>query len=313
MQSNYGFTRLEILPGNVGFVDLRAFNDVREAGDTAVAAMNFLANTDAIIIDLRYNGGGSPSMVQLLTSYFLEDATHLNSFYVRESDSYQQFWSSSHVQGPKLLQQPLYLLIGNRTFSAAEEFAYNLKNLKRATLVGQVTGGGAHPVQYHYFEAINFGMTIPFGRAINPITHTNWEGTGIAPHIEVVSADALDVAHQKALENLLANTQNEILRHARTWALELLQSRRVPFEIARDELNDYVGDFGGRTIRLQRDALVYVRGTRQLKMIPLAKDAFRFNELDNLRLYFKRDSRGRVVGLTVKYNNGREIKAIKTR
>lgn len=200
-RSNYGFAKVEILQGNVGYLDLRGFTDTRLGGETAVAAMGFLANVDALIIDLRQNGGGSPSMVQLLTSYFFEEPTHLNSFQNRGQEQLDQFWTLPHVPGKKLVDTPLYVLTSPRTFSAAEEFTYNLKNLERATIVGKTTGGGAHPGGTHTVEGL-LDVFVPNGRAINPITGTNWEGTGIAPHVDVPTDRALDEAMRRAKEEI---------------------------------------------------------------------------------------------------------------
>ena len=198
-RSNYGFAKVEILQGNVGYLDLRGFTNTRLGGETAVAAMGFLANVDALIIDLRQNGGGSPSMVQLLTSYFFEEPTHLNSFQNRGQEQIDQFWTLPHVPGKKLVDTPLFVLTSPRTFSAAEEFAYNLKNLERATIVGQTTGGGAHPGGTHLVGGL-LDVFVPDGRAINPITGTNWEGTGIEPHVAVQGGAALDEAWRLARE-----------------------------------------------------------------------------------------------------------------
>lgn len=196
-QVNFGFEKIERLDGNVGYLDLRSFADTTHAGQTAVAAMGFLAHVDALIIDLRFNGGGSPSMVQLLTSYFFEQPTHLNSFELRGKKLIKQFWTLPHVPGKKLVDTPLFVLTSSRTFSAAEEFCYNLRNLERATLVGETTGGGAHPGGSHTVED-TLSVFIPDGRAINPISGTNWEGTGVEPHIAVPAADALTTAHAEA-------------------------------------------------------------------------------------------------------------------
>ena len=196
-RSNYGFQKVEILDGNVGYLDLRSFTDAGIGGDTAVAAMSFLANTDALIIDLRQNGGGDPSMIQLLTSYFFEERTHLNSFQWRGQETISQFWTLPHVPGEKLVDVPLFILTSARTFSAAEEFCYNLRNLERATLVGETTGGGAHPGGSYPVEGV-FSVFIPGGRAINPITGTNWEGTGVEPHVAVPAGDALESARREA-------------------------------------------------------------------------------------------------------------------
>jgi hypothetical protein len=198
--TNYGFEKVERLEGNVGYLDLRMFQPAELAGETAAAAMNFVANTDALIIDLRKNGGGAPSMVALVSSYlFGPEPVHLNDLYFRPEDSTHQWWTLPLVPGQRYEGKPVYVLTSKRTFSAAEEFTYNLKSLKRATIVGETTGGGAHPGG---MKPINdhFGIFVPSGRAINPITKTNWEGTGVAPDMPVPADLALKTAHLAALK-----------------------------------------------------------------------------------------------------------------
>ncbi len=201
---NFGFEKIERLRGNIGYLEMLGFFDARLGADTAVAAMNFLANSDALIVDLRRNGGGDPAMVALVTSYLFDsDTVHLNDLYFRPSDSTRQWWTLPFVPGKRLGKaKDVYVLTSKRTFSAAEEFTYNLKNLKRATIIGETTGGGAHPgggVKLHD----HFGVFLPTGRAINPISKTNWEGTGVKPDIEVPADQALKVAHLTALNKLL--------------------------------------------------------------------------------------------------------------
>jgi hypothetical protein len=205
--SNFGFEKVQRLAGNVGYLKLNGFIGAEYGGATAVAAMNFLANCDALIVDLRQNGGGQPSMIQLINSYFFDEPVHLNSFYIRKGDKTQQFWTQAHVQGKRMTQADIYVLTSKRTFSGAEEFTYNLKNMKRGTIIGETTGGGAHPVRFHYFEELQFGIRVPFGRAINPISGTNWEGTGIKPDIEVPQEKAYDTAYKLAVKNLLTKTK----------------------------------------------------------------------------------------------------------
>jgi hypothetical protein len=221
--TNFGFEKVERLNGNIGYLDLRQFQVPMFAGETAAAAMSFLANTDALIIDLRHNGGGTPEMVQLLCSYLFEgEAVHLNDLYFRPKDETHQFWTLPFVPGKRYVDKEVYVLTSSHTFSGAEEFTYNLKNLKRATIVGETTGGGANPGGSERVSE-HFELFVPSGRAINPITKTNWEGTGIQPDVQVAEADALSTAHAMALEKIVANTTDVRRRAALEDALASLK------------------------------------------------------------------------------------------
>jgi hypothetical protein len=223
---NFGFEKLERLPGNIGYLDLRGFNDPGAGADeVAVAAMNFLSNCDALIVDLRKNGGGHPEMVALLSTYLFPAGprVHLNDLYFRPADETTQFWTLPSVPGKRLADTDVYILTSKRTFSAAEEFTYNLKNLERATVVGETTGGGAHPGGMVRL-ADHFAMFCPTGRAINPITKTNWEGTGVAPDLACSAEEALHLARVTALEKLLAEAQDPRDRERLTMALEMTKA-----------------------------------------------------------------------------------------
>ncbi|MFT5285086.1 MAG: hypothetical protein ACI8TQ_001247 [Planctomycetota bacterium] len=203
---NYGFERVERLACNVGYIDLRNFHSADLGGPTAIAAMNFVANSNAIIFDLRQNGGGSPEMVQLISSYlFGEKSVHLNSLYWREGESTEEYWTDPKAPGLHCPDVPVFVLTSGRTFSAAEEFSYNLQSLGRATIVGETTGGGAHPGGSVPVDD-QFAVWIPMGRAINPITKTNWEGVGVEPEVDVPAHIALEMAHMLAIEGLLGST-----------------------------------------------------------------------------------------------------------
>lgn len=209
---NFGFEKVEILDGNIGYLNLRAFYPPENAGETAVAAMNFLANSYAVIIDLRYNGGGWPEMIQLITSYFFTpEIVHLNSIYERKPDKTSQYWTLPHVPGKRMPDIDLYILTSNRTFSAAEEFTYNLKNLKRAVIIGEKTRGGAHPGETMVINN-RFLIWVPQGRSINPVSQTNWEGTGVEPDIKVPVDQALDAAYLEALKKVVNKVTNEVLK-----------------------------------------------------------------------------------------------------
>jgi C-terminal processing protease CtpA/Prc len=209
---NGGYVKVERLPGNIGYLRLDHFADAQPAAEPAAAALNFLANTDALVIDLRHNGGGSPHGVALLCSYFFDDKpVHLNSLYWRRGNRTEDFWTLKELPGKRYLGKDVYVLTSKRTFSGAEEFCYNLQTRKRATIVGETTGGGAHPGAFVPLGE-HFGMFVPTGRAINPITKTNWEGTGVKPDISVTADAALDKAHQMAFEKVLEKTKDEAIR-----------------------------------------------------------------------------------------------------
>lgn len=194
---NCGFEKVEILPGNVGYLKFNMFADPGVCGSTATAAMNFLQHVDALIVDMQDNGGGAPAMVAYVTSYLFDAPTHLNDLYNRAEDTTRQWWTLPHVPGARLAEEPVYVLTSPRTFSGGEEFTYNLKSLGRATIVGETTGGGAHPVRGEWINE-QFTIGVPFARAINPVTKTNWEGTGVEPDVPVPAAEALDKARELA-------------------------------------------------------------------------------------------------------------------
>jgi tetratricopeptide (TPR) repeat protein len=194
---NYGFERVERLEGNVGYLDMRSFAGTPLARDTAAAAMAFLANADALVFDMRRNGGGSPEMIRFICSYLFDEPTHLNSLYWREGDRTDEFWTLDEIPGRRMPDVPCFVLTSDYTFSGAEEFTYNLKTRRRATIIGETTGGGANPGGMFPVGG-RFAAFVPTGRAINPVTGTNWEGTGVAPDVDVPAEDALDVALERA-------------------------------------------------------------------------------------------------------------------
>lgn len=217
-ETNYGLGKVEKLPGNIGYLETFGFGPLGVVNRAFAVAMTTLADSDALIIDMRANGGGSPESVAWLSSYLFDQRTHLNDLYWRADKRTEQFWTINDVPGKKYGQQkPVYVLTGKKTFSGGEEFAYNLQQLKRATLVGETTGGGANPGGWVRLNR-HFSMFVPRGRAINPISKTNWEGTGVTPDVKVAAADALVVARKMALEKLAAGErgpQKRLLLRAR--------------------------------------------------------------------------------------------------
>ncbi|MCD9186899.1 MAG: S41 family peptidase [Pyrinomonadaceae bacterium] len=224
---NFSFEKVERMPGNIGYIKLNNFYEPELGAETVAAAMNFVANTDALIFDLRENGGGDPAMVALICSYFFGDKpVHLNSLYWREGNKTEDFYTKPNVSGRKYTDKDVYVLTANRTFSGAEEFSNNLKVLKRATIVGETTGGGANPGGMFRLND-HFGMFVPTGRAINPITKTNWEGTGVEPDVKVAKEIALKTAYLSALNKNLERSKDE---NFKSGLKELIEKNRKELE-----------------------------------------------------------------------------------
>ncbi len=237
---NFDFNRVERLRGNVGYLQLFSFEPPEFAGKTAAAAMQFLANTSALVIDLRHNRGGSASMVSLLSSYLLPTypAIHLTDLRWSKEDRVQQSWTLPYVEGPRYLDKPVYVLIGPDTFSAAEEFAYNLKHLMRAVVVGETTAGGANPGSGFRLHD-HFWMFIPTGQAISMVTGENWEDTGVLPDFKVPIELSLKTAQLLAFRKLLRDDS------------EKAGSQRLPSSLKK-ELEDALASVEDELNRMQQ-------------------------------------------------------------
>ena len=200
---NYGFYKVERLPGNVGYMDLRYFHRPEWGGDTAVNAMSFLSHTHALIIDLCQCMGGFPGMIALVCTYlFGEEPIHLVSIYWRDEDITQQYWTLPHVLGKRFIGKPVYVLTSKVTFSGGEMFADILQSRQRATIIGEKTDGGANAGASYRIHP-HFEAFIPVGRSINPLTGTNWEGRGITPDISVPGEKSFNTAYKLALQSVL--------------------------------------------------------------------------------------------------------------
>ncbi len=308
---NFGFQEVKILDGNVGYLNLTGFYDTEYGGETAAAAMTFLSNASALIVDLRQNNGGSPAMIQLISSYlFGPEPVHLNNFYTRSSKEPKQTWTLPHITGKRSPDIPVYVLTSNRTFSAAEEFSYNLKNMERATLIGETTGGGAHPGGT-MAATERFTIWVPTGRAENPISKTNWEGTGVKPHIEIPATEALEEAHMKAIEAVMKEHKEGPMAEKLAWSLTGMKAKANPITVSETVLKSYEGKYGQRTLTLENGKLYYQReGRNKYELKAMTQDLFMMDEVPYFRLRVLKE-KGSVVALEGLYNNGRTDKSMK--
>jgi C-terminal processing protease CtpA/Prc len=199
-----GFGPINRMAGNVAHLVLNGFvPDDEQVRQSIGGYMSEVADADALLLDLRQNGGGNFDTLAVVASYFFDDTpVHIDDMFRRDTGETSQFWTHAKVAGKRFgAKKPIYVLTSNRTFSAGEALAYELQSLRRAVIVGEITGGGAHPPQL-YPLGDGFAISVPWGRPINPVTKTNWEGTGVIPDVKVAAPDALTEAHHRALAEL---------------------------------------------------------------------------------------------------------------
>jgi hypothetical protein len=296
---NFFFKKVEHLDGNVGYLRFDEFVDARYAGDAAVAAMNFLGRCDALIFDLRGNRGGNETMVKLLQGYLFGEETHVCDVEVRSEGKTYQSWTPAYVPGPRLDKADVYVLTSRATFSAAEEFAYDLQSRKRATVVGETTGGGGHTVRRVWNGDLKVELAVPNGRAVNPVTGTNWEGKGVAPDVACPADQALDKAYALALAKLhdkAAGTGN-----MKAWLKSLLdyqQGVADPKAISLAEMEAFQGSYGPARVVIEDGTLVAVEpnGTRR-RMLFQGADTFILEGNKDMKLVFERNAAGEVAAV----------------
>jgi hypothetical protein len=313
-RANFGLAKAEVLNGNIGYLGMNNFwADKTYGRQTVKAALKFLEYTNALIIDLRTNGGGSPETVTMICSYFFKDRIHMNDTYNRAENSTVEFWTEPDSTLAAYITKPIYVLTSDKTFSAAEEFAYNLKNLKRATIIGQVTGGGAHNT---FEQAVGKGyiIRIPYGKAVNAVTKTNWEGTGVKPDIEVPANNALATAQFKVFESLLANAKNEDELFDLNWQLAFVKAQSEPVVIDEATLQTYAGVYGDRSFIFENGKLYYQRkGKPKFELEPMTKTIMKGKGNQYFKIEFMPDREGKVNDITVYYQTGIVEKAGRTK
>jgi hypothetical protein len=290
-----GFRAVEILPGNIAVVDMRIFAGFETADAPARrqvdAVLQLISSADAVIFDVRDNGGGSPAMVGYLVSAFVAPGADIyNTFHRRNGQSSER--AREEYANPRL-DVPLYVVVSGRSASAAEAFSYTLQFARRATIVGERSAGAANPGG-PVGTPSGFSIFVPDGSPRNPITGRNWEGTGVLPDIEAPSGDALTVAWKAALKAQEGRLSGPVAVEAR-WVLEALNAPDMSVDTA-----DYPAAYSGRQIEVVDGALQYRSGRRPAwRLKPLAPDVFFNREEPALRIRFERDDAGRVTALEV--------------
>jgi hypothetical protein len=303
----FGFRRVEVLPGAIGYIDLRTFADFdtaradEPARKAADAALQLVSNADAVILDLRDNGGGSPAMVGYLVSAFTPaDANIYNTFRSRGGSGSER---PEQLYPRPRLDVPLYVLTSGRTASAAESTAYTLQTAKRARIVGEPSAGAANPGGF-FPVGEGFNVFVSTGTPINPVTGTNWEGRGVQPDIAIAAEQALHRAQVVALETILAGRPADATNLDAQWTLEALRAEKVSPKGA--PLGDYVGKYGEASVEVAAGQLTMRQGTRlPWKLARLERDTFFEAAEPSRRVVFERNATGKVKGFEIRQSNGR--------
>ncbi len=228
-ENNYGIKSKKILEGNIGYLEIPMFGPLDRCADTIISAIQYVIDTDALILDLRScRGSLDENTIPFMCSYFFKESTHFFNIYSRETDFTKQFWTYAWVPGKRYTDKPIYVVTSSRTFSGGEELAYDLKHANRATIVGEVTRGGANPTNLERINP-NFTVSVPYIRSVNPITQTNWEGTGVQPDIPAKSNIAPYAAQMAALKALYEKSSDENNRTKLAQAIKATEANKPMF------------------------------------------------------------------------------------
>lgn len=312
---NYGFKELRVLEGGIGYLDLRLFFATYYAGDVAAAAMNFFGECNAVIIDLRYNGGGWDDMVNFLLSYFA-DARDEVMFNVTENtidSSYYAGKTYAYVPGKRLASIPLYILISRSTASAAEAFSSRIRYInEHAVLVGETSAGAENPIA-SVVIAEDFILNIPSWRPVYRRYPTQWEGVGVKPDIACTAEQALAIAHVDVLRKLTAAATDAESRDRYQWALDGVLAVHEPVALPEQVLQAYAGNYGTRAVYYEDGVLYYqYKGRTRRRMLPVREDHFIVEHYDFFRVRFIKD-KGRVTYLEEIFTDGSVVRNSRTK
>ncbi len=305
-EKNFGFKKVEILNGNIGYLELSGFSRLNNYSKaTADAALKLLSNTRAIVIDLRYGIGGSPDMVNHIISHFFKVPTHVVDIYIRSENTTLPYWTVPDSAYGVLTDIPLYILTSYKTFSAAEGLSYELQCLKRATIVGEVTRGGAHTVTYRPLSS-GFVCDIPFGRATSPVTKRNWEKIGVTPDIKVPAERALEIAESKIFEDAFDKAKDSSEIKSLKWQFDLIQSINHPIQLDTATLIKFSGLYGAYAVSFSNGILYYQKtGKAKFPLIPMTSSMMRVRGNDTFTVEFFKNYYGKLNRIATRYDDGR--------
>lgn len=309
---NYGFQQAVRMPGNIGCIVIDEWAGIEgktAAWKTAQAALLFVAHAQALIIDLRDNIGGREEMAVRVLSYLFEEPTHLLTKLDRGQKEKRETWTTPPGEAGNWARVPLFVLTSRHTVSGGEMFAYVLKSLKRALIVGEKTRGAAHYTHLFPLQDLPFTVAVPVGTAVDPVTGANWEGAGVEPDIIVEAGIALDTAYRRALAAVLESDAPALLKQEVRWALPEVEARLDPASPKIENIQEYAGMYGTHRISGQDGSLYCSLNEKESKrMLPMTKDLFAFEDkgMFYIRLQFVRDETGSVSGLRLLYDTGQK-------
>ena len=300
-ENNYAFKKVEVLPGNIGYLLFTQFvDDIEAAKPTVSAAMLFLSRTQALILDLRENFGGNPKMVSLIESYFFRDKTHMNDLINKSNGDTTVMYADPSKADSLYMNMPLYILTSKHTFSGAEDFSYAMQAVKRAVIVGETTGGGAHP-QMPFTVGQGFVLSIPFARSLNPITKTDWEGTGVIPDTKTKAASALLKAQESIFTTGKENAKTEKEKNKYQY---YIQSILTNTSIPSTQLMPFTGEYGDLIIYFKNNRL-YCKNNNNNSVSLLQQLTKNLFILDSeAQIEFIKDSHAKYTTIKIYVNDG---------
>ncbi|NEM97766.1 S41 family peptidase [Pontibacter burrus] len=302
-ENNYLFKKVEVLPGNIGYISINGFLEhINEAKPIIESALGFLANTSTIIIDLRENNwGGEPDMVSQVESYFFKEKTRMNDLVNRTNKDTTFYYADPAKTDGLTLSMPIYILTSKKTFSAAEDFSYAMQQAKRATIVGEVTGGGAHPTM-PFTVGQGFVVSIPFARSLNPVTKTDWEGTGVIPDFKIEASKALLKAQELIFRERQKMAKNEKEKQKLEYLINALYVNNDLLTLPLDQFDQFTGTYGPLVIYRDGNKLFCKFADNITELAHISKNRFVLD--GNAHIEFVKDSKGNYSKATLFVSDG---------